>query len=73
MSRQIDLTVELSDEDRKFLEERADYAALHLNRAHLEGADFAEGTVLDDDLHKANGAPPAMPMPWFGNSPRMGR
>jgi uncharacterized protein involved in exopolysaccharide biosynthesis len=40
MSRQIDLTQELSDEDRGWLEARGDVAALRSNAAVVEGREY---------------------------------
>lgn len=39
MSRQVDLTKPLSDEDRQYLIERADNRSLEINAAHVAGAE----------------------------------
>lgn len=42
MSRQIDITKKLSDDDRAYLTANSDWNALRLNQAYLEGAEFLE-------------------------------
>ena len=48
MSRQIDLTQPLSDEDRKYLEDRDWQHLLDQNALHLMGGGADEGAVEDD-------------------------
>lgn len=64
MSRQIDLTQPLSDEDRQYLEERADAAALARNAAYLAGKEFSSSDMAVDpleanSLENATEQPPA--------------
>jgi len=58
MSREIDLSEPLSDEDRKYLEERADYHRLSENKRMTEGEDpfsyEGQGPGVDDTGLRAN-------------------
>lgn len=55
MSRQIDLTQPLSDDDKQYLVDRADRVALEQNAAWTAGQEFTD----DADGGGKHGAPPA--------------
>jgi hypothetical protein len=64
MSRQIDITQPLSDEDRVYLEERCDNYALAQNAAFLKGEEFSSSDLAVDpleaySLENATTQPPA--------------
>jgi hypothetical protein len=63
MSRQIDITQPLSDEDRKYLEDRCEWSKLAQNEALLKGHEFVEAVVAadpleQDTLEQATATPP---------------
>ena len=64
MSRMIDLTQSLSDEDRKYLEDRCEWHKLAQNEALLKGHEFVAAEVAadpleQDTLEQATPTPPA--------------
>ena len=61
MSRQIDLTKPLSDEDREFLEERGQYVDLHMNAAHLAAAEVEQAKTEEPVSDTGSDAEPKLP------------
>lgn len=61
MSRQIDLTKPLTDEDRQYLVDRADTVSLERNAALVAGSNFVAGQETTQPamiLERGTGAPP---------------
>lgn len=64
MSRQIDLSAPLTDEDRQYLVDRADFTSIARNEAALAGRQFESSDLAGDpleahSLENATDTPPA--------------